>query len=155
MSSDGRRRLILKEGERKAIQTDRTILVPGSQSLVKCITHNLQTCGLTQDSNGNRERTEHSQHPYLGHSRPTRFWEGPPARGGEIWSEKENPFGGRTQENCSRGEGTPGKNQGSYEVSAGLAVLIATAASYTFSPRGSLFEEIAAIWRRQLVAYSA
>ncbi len=31
VSSDGRRRLILKEGERKAIQTDRTILVPGSQ----------------------------------------------------------------------------------------------------------------------------
>jgi DNA invertase Pin-like site-specific DNA recombinase/DNA-binding winged helix-turn-helix (wHTH) protein len=37
VSSDGRRRLILKEGERKAIQTDRIILVPGSQSEVKCI----------------------------------------------------------------------------------------------------------------------
>ncbi len=37
VSSDGRRRLILKEGERKAIQTDRTILVPGSQREVNCI----------------------------------------------------------------------------------------------------------------------
>ncbi len=37
VSSDGRRRLILKDGERKAIQTDRTILVPGSQREVKCI----------------------------------------------------------------------------------------------------------------------
>jgi DNA invertase Pin-like site-specific DNA recombinase/DNA-binding winged helix-turn-helix (wHTH) protein len=37
VSSDGRRRLILKEGERKAIQTDRTILVPGSEREVNCI----------------------------------------------------------------------------------------------------------------------
>ena len=34
-------------------------------------------------------------------------------RTGEIWSEKENHFGGRTQENCSRAEGTLGKSQGS------------------------------------------
>jgi DNA invertase Pin-like site-specific DNA recombinase/DNA-binding winged helix-turn-helix (wHTH) protein len=37
VSPDGRRRLILKDGERKAIQTDRTILVPGSQREVNCI----------------------------------------------------------------------------------------------------------------------
>jgi DNA invertase Pin-like site-specific DNA recombinase len=37
VSSDGRSRLILKDGERKAIQTDRTILVPGSQREVNCI----------------------------------------------------------------------------------------------------------------------
>jgi DNA invertase Pin-like site-specific DNA recombinase/DNA-binding winged helix-turn-helix (wHTH) protein len=37
VSPDGRRRLILKEGERKAIQTDRTILVPGAKREVECI----------------------------------------------------------------------------------------------------------------------
>lgn len=37
VSPDGRRRLILKEGERKAIQTDRTILVPGPKREVECI----------------------------------------------------------------------------------------------------------------------
>ena len=37
VSPDGRRRLILKEGEPKGIQTDRTILVPGPQREVNCI----------------------------------------------------------------------------------------------------------------------
>ena len=37
VSPDGRRRLVLKDGERKAIHTDRTILVPGPQKEVACI----------------------------------------------------------------------------------------------------------------------
>jgi Recombinase len=37
VSPDGRRRLILKDGERKAIQTDRTILVPGPKKEVDCV----------------------------------------------------------------------------------------------------------------------
>jgi hypothetical protein len=37
VSPDGRRRLILKDGERKAIQTDRTILVPGPKREINCI----------------------------------------------------------------------------------------------------------------------
>ena len=37
VSPDGQRRLILKDGERKAIQTDRTILVPGPKKEVSCI----------------------------------------------------------------------------------------------------------------------
>src|SRR6266849_4326898 len=37
VSPDGSRRLILKDGERKAIQTDRTILVPGPKREVDCV----------------------------------------------------------------------------------------------------------------------
>jgi DNA invertase Pin-like site-specific DNA recombinase/DNA-binding winged helix-turn-helix (wHTH) protein len=37
VSPDGRRRLVLKDGERKAIHTDRTILVPGPKKEVACI----------------------------------------------------------------------------------------------------------------------
>jgi DNA-binding response OmpR family regulator len=37
VSPDGRRRLVLKDGERKAIHTDRTILVPGPKEEVACI----------------------------------------------------------------------------------------------------------------------
>jgi DNA invertase Pin-like site-specific DNA recombinase len=37
VSPDGRRRLILNDGERKGIQTDRTILVPGPRREVECI----------------------------------------------------------------------------------------------------------------------
>jgi DNA invertase Pin-like site-specific DNA recombinase/DNA-binding winged helix-turn-helix (wHTH) protein len=37
VSPDGRRRLVLKDGERKAIHTDRTILVPGPKREVACI----------------------------------------------------------------------------------------------------------------------
>jgi DNA invertase Pin-like site-specific DNA recombinase/DNA-binding winged helix-turn-helix (wHTH) protein len=37
VSPDGRRRLILKDGERKAIQTDRTILVPGPKRECDCV----------------------------------------------------------------------------------------------------------------------
>jgi Recombinase len=37
VSRDGSRRLILKNGERKAIQTDRTVLVPGSKGEVDCV----------------------------------------------------------------------------------------------------------------------
>ena len=37
VSPDGRRRLILKDGERKAIKTDRTILVPGPKTEVDCV----------------------------------------------------------------------------------------------------------------------
>jgi DNA invertase Pin-like site-specific DNA recombinase len=37
VSADGRRRLILKDGERKAIQTDRIILVPGPKREVDCV----------------------------------------------------------------------------------------------------------------------
>jgi len=37
VSPDGRRRLILKDGERKAIQTDRTILVLGPKREVDCV----------------------------------------------------------------------------------------------------------------------
>jgi DNA invertase Pin-like site-specific DNA recombinase/DNA-binding winged helix-turn-helix (wHTH) protein len=37
VSPDGRRRLVLKDGERKAIQTDRTILVPGPKKEVACL----------------------------------------------------------------------------------------------------------------------
>lgn len=37
VSPDGRRRLVLKDGERKAIQTDRTILVPGGKKEVECV----------------------------------------------------------------------------------------------------------------------
>jgi DNA invertase Pin-like site-specific DNA recombinase len=37
VSPDGRRRLVLKDGERKAVHTDRTILVPGPKKEVACI----------------------------------------------------------------------------------------------------------------------
>ena len=37
VSPDGRRRIILEDGERKAIHTDRTILVPGPKKEVACI----------------------------------------------------------------------------------------------------------------------
>jgi hypothetical protein len=37
VSPDGHRRLVLKDGERKAIHTDRTILVPGPKKEVACI----------------------------------------------------------------------------------------------------------------------
>ena len=37
VSPDGRRRLLLKDGERKAIQTNRTILVPGPKKECDCI----------------------------------------------------------------------------------------------------------------------
>ena len=37
VSPDGRRRLVLKDGERKAIHTDRTILVHGPKKEVACI----------------------------------------------------------------------------------------------------------------------
>jgi DNA invertase Pin-like site-specific DNA recombinase/DNA-binding winged helix-turn-helix (wHTH) protein len=37
VSPDGRRKLILKDGERKAVHTDRTILVPGPKKEVNCI----------------------------------------------------------------------------------------------------------------------
>jgi DNA invertase Pin-like site-specific DNA recombinase/DNA-binding winged helix-turn-helix (wHTH) protein len=37
VSPDGRRRIVLKEGERKAIKTDRTILVPGPKREVECV----------------------------------------------------------------------------------------------------------------------
>jgi DNA invertase Pin-like site-specific DNA recombinase/DNA-binding winged helix-turn-helix (wHTH) protein len=37
VSPDGRRRLVLKDGERKAVHTDRTILVPGPKKEVSCI----------------------------------------------------------------------------------------------------------------------
>src|SRR5450759_2379631 len=37
VSPDGRRRIVLKDGERKAIHTDRTILVPGAKKEVSCI----------------------------------------------------------------------------------------------------------------------
>jgi DNA invertase Pin-like site-specific DNA recombinase len=37
VSPDGRRKLILKDGERKAIQTHRTILVPGPKREVDCV----------------------------------------------------------------------------------------------------------------------
>jgi hypothetical protein len=49
-------------------------------------------------------------------------------RAGKSGRKKEEHFGGRTQENRSRAEGTPGKSQGIEEVSAGSAVLIVTAA---------------------------
>jgi DNA invertase Pin-like site-specific DNA recombinase len=37
VSSDGRRRLLLRDGERKAIQSDRTVLVPGSKKEIECV----------------------------------------------------------------------------------------------------------------------
>lgn len=37
VSPDGRRKIVLNDGERKAIHTDRTILVPGPKKEVKCI----------------------------------------------------------------------------------------------------------------------
>jgi DNA invertase Pin-like site-specific DNA recombinase/DNA-binding winged helix-turn-helix (wHTH) protein len=37
VSPDGRRRLVLKDGERKAIKTDRTILVPGPKRELDCV----------------------------------------------------------------------------------------------------------------------
>ena len=37
VSADGRRRVVLEDGERKAIQTDRTILVPGPKKEVACV----------------------------------------------------------------------------------------------------------------------
>jgi DNA invertase Pin-like site-specific DNA recombinase/DNA-binding winged helix-turn-helix (wHTH) protein len=37
VSPDGRRRLVLQNGERKAVHTDRTILVPGPKKEVSCI----------------------------------------------------------------------------------------------------------------------
>lgn len=37
VSPDGRRKLVLQGGERKAIHTDRTILVPGPRSEVECV----------------------------------------------------------------------------------------------------------------------
>ncbi|MGA2204362.1 MAG: recombinase family protein [Halobacteriota archaeon] len=49
VSPDGQRRLILKDGERKAIHTDRTILVPGPKKEVACIRtiFRLATAGKT------------------------------------------------------------------------------------------------------------
>jgi len=37
VSPDGRRRIVLKDGERKAVHTDRTILVPGPKDEVECV----------------------------------------------------------------------------------------------------------------------
>jgi DNA invertase Pin-like site-specific DNA recombinase len=37
ISPDGRRRLVLQDGERKAVHTDRTILVPGPTKEVECV----------------------------------------------------------------------------------------------------------------------
>jgi DNA invertase Pin-like site-specific DNA recombinase/DNA-binding winged helix-turn-helix (wHTH) protein len=48
VSPDGRRRLILKDGERKAIQTDRTILVPGPKREVDCIRKMFALANLRQ-----------------------------------------------------------------------------------------------------------
>jgi DNA invertase Pin-like site-specific DNA recombinase len=48
VSPDGRRRLILKDGERKAIQTDRTILVPGRKREVDCIRKMFALANLRQ-----------------------------------------------------------------------------------------------------------
>jgi len=37
ISPDGRRRIVLQDGERKAVHTDRTILVPGPRKEVECV----------------------------------------------------------------------------------------------------------------------
>ena len=48
VSSDGRRRRLLKDGERKAITTDRTILVPGPKREVDCIRKMFTLANLRQ-----------------------------------------------------------------------------------------------------------
>jgi DNA-binding winged helix-turn-helix (wHTH) protein len=49
VSPDGRRQIVLRDGERKAIHTDRTILVPGPKKEVVCIRKifNLAAAGMT------------------------------------------------------------------------------------------------------------
>ena len=100
VSADGRRRVVLEDGERKAIQTDRTILVPGPKKEVACVR---TIFGL---GNSGRTPTEiakelNLRHMYFLHAQP---WD--PANVYRILTNEKyagcNTYGKTTQELGSR-----------------------------------------------------
>ncbi len=100
VSPDGRRRLILKDGERKAIQTDRTILVPGPKREVDCVRTIFALAA-------NLRRTPRQIAKEL-NVRHVRSWNGHPWDGWSVYriltNEKYtgcNTYGKTTQKLCS------------------------------------------------------
>ncbi len=100
VSPDGRRRLILKDGERKAIQTDRTILVPGAKREVDCVRTIFELADLRKTP---REIAQELNARRM-HSPKGRPWDHPSVYR-ILTNEKYagcNTYGKTTQKLCSR-----------------------------------------------------
>ena len=101
VSRDGSRRLILKDGERKAIQTDRTILVPGPKSEVDCVRTIFELAAELRKTPREIANELNVRHMLASHGRP---WDRSFVYR-ILTNEKYagcNTYGKTTQELCSR-----------------------------------------------------
>jgi len=104
VSADGRRRLILKAGERKAIQTDRIILVPGPKKEVDCVRTIFGLAADLRKTPREIAKELNVRHIHFSNGRP---WDRSSVYR-ILTNEKYagcNTYGKTTQELCSRSRG--------------------------------------------------